>query len=167
VLQAALSAGLPDRFFAELVTTAETAAPDDDSEMVRYARDVTVRVRAWHTADEARHRIRAWWAELFGAVDVVLAPAAPTVAIPHDHRPIPDRRLVVDGTERRYWDLLVWASPAALAYLPATAVPLGRSAEGLPIGAQAIGPHGEDRTTLAFAGHVEDVLGGFRPPPGW
>jgi amidase len=167
LLQAALSAGLPDRFFAELVTTAGAAAPDDDSEMVRYARDVTARVRDWHTADEARHRIRAWWAGLFREVDVVLAPAVLTVAIPHDHRRIPDRRLVVDGAERRYWDLLVWASLASLAYLPATAVPLGRSAEGLPIGAQAIGPHGEDRTTLAFAGHVEAVLGGFTPPPGW
>src|SRR5581483_10963590 len=97
------------------------------------------RVWDWHIADEERHRIRAWWAELFRAVDVVLAPAVLTVAIPHDHRRIP---------ERRYWDLLVWAAPAALAYLPATAVPLGRSAEGLPVGAQAIGPHGEDRTTL-------------------
>jgi len=167
LLQAALSAGLPDRFFAELLTTAETAAPDDESEMVRYARDVTARVWDWHIADEERHRIRAWWAELFRAVDVVLAPAVLTVAIPHDHRRIPERRLVVDGVERRYWDLLVWAAPAALAYLPATAVPLGRSAEGLPVGAQAIGPHGEDRTTLAFAGHVEAVLGGFTPPPGW
>jgi amidase len=44
-------------------------------------------------------------------------------------------------------------------------VPVGRSAAGLPIGAQVIGPHGEDRTTLAFAAHVEEVLGGFDPPP--
>src|SRR5581483_684430 len=167
LLQAALSAGLPDRFFAELVSTAEAAGPDDDAEMVRYARDVTARVRDWHVADEERHRIRAWWAELFRTVDVVLAPAVLTVAIPHDHRRIPERRLVVDGAERRYWDLLAWASPASLAYLPATAVPLGRTAGGLPVGAQAIGPHGEDRTTLAFAGHVETVLGGFSPPPGW
>jgi amidase len=167
LLQAALSAGLPDRFFAQLVTTAETAAPDDDSEMVRIARDATARVRDWHAANEARHRIRAWWADLFRAVDVVLAPAVLTVAIPHDHRRIPERRLTVDGVERRYWDLLPWAALPSLAYLPATAVPLGPSAEGLPIGAQIIGPHGEDRTTLAFAGHVEAVLGGFTPPPGW
>src|SRR5581483_254922 len=116
LLQAALSAGLPDRFFAELVSTAEAAGPDDDAEMVRYARDVTARVRDWHAADEERHRIRAWWAQLFRTVDVVLAPAVLTVAIPHDHRRIPERRLVVDGAERRYWDLLAWASPASLAY---------------------------------------------------
>jgi len=96
----------------------------------------------------------------------VLAPATPTVAIPHDHRRIRDRRLLVDGEERPYWDLLVWPSMANLAYLPATAVPLGCSDSGLPVGAQVIGPHGEDRTTLAFAAGVETLLGGFVPPPG-
>jgi amidase len=166
LLQAALSVGLPDGIFADLVATAEAAAPDDDREHVRYARDVTVRVRQWHAAQEQRQRIRAWWAELFRAVDVVLAPAVPTVAIPLDDRPIPQRRLVVDGAERPYWDVLVWASAASLAYLPATAVPLVRSPGGLPIGAQIIGPHGEDRTTLAFAERVEALLGGFTPPAG-
>jgi len=166
LLQAVMSAGLPDFVFDELAATAAQAAPDDDREHVRYARDVTARVRDWQRAQEQRHRIRRWWAGLFRSVDVVLAPATPTVAIPHDHRPIRDRRLVVDGEERPYWDLLVWPSMANLAYLPATAVPLGRSAAGLPIGAQVIGPHGEDRTPLAFAAGVEAILGGFVPPPG-
>jgi len=165
LLQAVMSMGLSDAAFAELLATAEAAPPDDDSEPVRYARHVTARVRDWQRAQEQRSGIRRWWADLFGAVDVVLAAAAPTVAIPHDHRPIRDRRLVVDGEERPYWDLLVWASMANLAYLPATAIPLGRSAAGLPIGAQVIGPHGEDRTTLAFARGAEEVLGGFAPPP--
>jgi len=164
LLQAVIGAGLPDAVFDDLLATAERAAPDDESEHVRYARDVTARARDWQRAQEQRHRIRLWWAELFGTVDVVLAPATPTVAIPHDHRRIRDRRLLVDGEERPYWDLLVWPSMANLAYLPATAVPLGSSDKGLPIGAQVIGPHGEDRTTLAFAAEVETLLGGFVPP---
>ena len=168
LLQAALGAGLPDAAFAGLLDRAGEAAPGDESEPVRYARHVTARVRDWQRAHEERAGIRRWWAALFGpgAVDVVLAPAVPTVAIPHDHRPIRDRRLLVDGAARPYWDALVWASMANLAYLPVTAVPLGRSAGGLPVGAQVIGPHGEDRTTLAFAGWTEAVLGGFTPPEG-
>src|SRR5581483_5997817 len=167
LLQATMSLGLPESAFAGLLAAVEAADPADDSEPVRHARLVTARVWDWQRAREERAGIRRWWAELFGAgaVDVVLAPATLTEAIPHDHRRVRDRRLVVDGQERPYWDVLLWPSLANLAYLPATAVPVGRSAAGLPIGAQVIGGHGEDRTTLAFAGLVEEVLGGFTPPP--
>ena len=168
LLQAAMSLGLPEAAFAGLLATAEGAAPDDDTEPVRHARLVTARVWDWQRAQEERAGIRQWWAALFGAgaVDVVLAPATLTVAIPHDHRPVRERRIAVDGGERPYWDVLLWPSLANLAYLPATAVPVGRSPAGLPIGAQVIGGYGEDRTTLAFATLVEEVLGGFAPPPG-
>jgi hypothetical protein len=40
-----------------------------------------------------------------------------------------------------------------------------RSASGLLIGVQIIGPYLEDRTTIAFAGLVEREFGGFVPPP--
>ena len=43
--------------------------------------------------------------------------------------------------------------------------PIGRSETGLPIGVQIIGPHLEDRTTLAFAVLIEREFGGFTPPP--
>jgi hypothetical protein len=45
--------------------------------------------------------------------------------------------------------------------LPATAAPIDRSATGLPIGVQIIGPY----TTLAFAELLEREFGGFVPPP--
>jgi amidase len=50
--------------------------------------------------------------------------------------------------------------------LPATVVPVGRTAAGLPVGLQIVGPYLEDRTTLAVARLVEKLLGGFTPPPG-
>jgi amidase len=49
--------------------------------------------------------------------------------------------------------------------LPATAVPIDRSASGLPIGAQIIGPYLEDRTTIAFTELLEREFGGFVAPP--
>ncbi len=54
---------------------------------------------------------------------------------------------------------------ASLANLPATAIPIGRTRGGLPIGAQVIGAYLEDLTTLGFAGLVEREFGGFVPPP--
>jgi amidase len=35
------------------------------------------------------------------------------------------------------------------------------------VGVQIIGPHLGDRTTIAVAGMLEDILGGFRAPPGF
>ena len=45
--------------------------------------------------------------------------------------------------------------------------PIGLTKGGLPIGAQIIGPYLEDRTTIAFAGLLEQAFGGFKPPPGY
>jgi len=54
---------------------------------------------------------------------------------------------------------------AGVAQLPATAAPVGISREGLPVGAQIVGPYLNDRTTIQMAGFIEDEMGGFVPPP--
>jgi amidase len=61
--------------------------------------------------------------------------------------------------------VLALAGVATLPGLPATALPIGTSHDGLPIGVQAIGPMFEDRTTIRFAELVEHEFGGFTPPP--
>jgi len=87
---------------------------------------------------------------------------------PHDHSPIDERRLYVDGTAARYADQIVWATIATLNGLPATTLPVARNPEGLPIGVQLIGAFLEDRTTIALAGMIERELGcAFTPPPGY
>ena len=52
---------------------------------------------------------------------------------------------------------------------PSTVVPVGTSADGLPIGVQIVGPYLHDRTTLHLAKHVESLVqdrdgGPIRPP---
>ena len=66
-----------------------------------------------------------------------------------------------------YPDQIVWSGIATLTGLPATAMPIGFSPEGLPIGMQIIGPYLEDRTPIAFAGLIERAFGGFVLPPGY
>jgi amidase len=59
------------------------------------------------------------------------------------------------------------AGLATVAHLPATAAPLGLTPAGLPVGAQIVGPESGDRTTIAFARHLAEVISGFVPPPGY
>ena len=122
----------------------------------------------WKKDDEARHRLVADYSRFFEEFDVLLAPIAPTAAFTHRHEePFAERTLTVDNEEIAYALHLVWAGLATLPGLPATAVPLARSAEGLPIGMQIIGPCWADKTTLAVASLVETLNGGFVAPPGY
>jgi amidase len=106
------------------------------------------------------------WASFFERYDVLLAPVAPTTAFPHDHRELLlSRRLVINGEKRPYLNNLAWVSMAIAAGLPATVAPVGLSESGLPVGIQMIGDRFEDRTTIAFAQGLSDLVGGFKAPP--
>jgi Asp-tRNA(Asn)/Glu-tRNA(Gln) amidotransferase A subunit family amidase len=47
--------------------------------------------------------------------------------------------------------------------LPATTVPTGFDAEGLPLAVQLVGARHRDHLTLYVAGLVEEAFGGWRP----
>jgi amidase len=126
-----------------------------------------MRHRAWLSANERREQLRARLAEFFGGLDALLMPVAVVPAIPHDHtEPMQDRTIAAAGGARSYLDMFGWLGLATVAHLPATVVPVGRTPSGLPVGIQIVGPYLEDRTTLAVARCIEELLGGFTPPPG-
>lgn len=123
----------------------------------------------WISADEVRARLKQTAQDAFAAFDIIIAPVAPVVAFPHDHGPFATRKLKTsDGRSLPYGSMLDWISLATACYLPATTVPVGLSASGLPVGVQLIGPHGSDSRTLAIAQAIDENLGGFvAPPPIW
>jgi amidase len=126
-----------------------------------------LRHRDWLSANERREQLRARMSDFFRNVDALLMPVAVVPAIGHDHsQPFAERTIAVAGGSRSYLDLFGWVGLPTVAYLPATAVPVGHTATGLPVGVQIVGPYLEDRTTLAAARYIEEVLGGFVPPPG-
>jgi len=111
---------------------------------------------------------QAIWAAFFKSYDVLLAPVSLTVAFPHDHKePLIYRRLKVNGKNRSYADNLAWTAMAIVSGLPATVAPVGLSESGLPVGIQIIGARLEDRTTIAFARGMSEIVGGFVAPPGY
>ncbi len=48
--------------------------------------------------------------------------------------------------------------------LPVTQVPAGLNHDGLPVGLQVVGLHGQDHVTIAVALALEEALGGWVPP---
>jgi amidase len=141
-------------------------APENKSLAAERLRGVLLSHRAWVLDDGARGRLRAQWRALFESFDAVICPIMPTPAYPHDHSEEQEaRRINIDGKDYSYPDQLAWPGVATLPGLPATAIPIGFSTEGLPMGVQIIGPWLEDRTPIKLAELIERDFGGFVPPP--
>jgi amidase len=136
----------------------ELAAGDDTGYAARLGAAMGMTLREWFEAQERREHFFVAWARFFEEFDLLLCPAAATVAFPHDmsegdgeHSTQLDRRLPVSGGQAPYFDNFMWPSIALCSNLPATVLPTGRFVDGLPCGLQAIGRFGGDRTTLRFA----------------
>ncbi|GGZ20950.1 amidase [Streptomyces inusitatus] len=158
-------AGVPDDAYELLRTRAAGLSADDRSLGAARLRGMVLSHRDWIEANSRRELHRHGWRRLFAEFDAVVCPVSPTPAFPHDHEPdLLERRISVDGVEYPYLDQLVWAGVATMPGLPATAVPAGRSPEGLPVGVQLIGPMFEDRTPLQLAELLEREIGGFQAP---
>jgi amidase len=140
-------------------------SPDDQSLAAAQLRAMVFSHHDWMEANYRRELHRHGWRQFFAEFDAVVCPITPTPAFPHDHDPnLLERKLDIDGVEYPYFDQLVWAGLATMPGLPATAIPAGRSPEGLPVGVQLVGPMYEDRTPLRLAELLEQELGGFQAP---
>ncbi|MGD9540848.1 amidase [Methylocystis sp.] len=159
-------AGLPFASYEKLFRDAAAFSRSDHSLAAERARGAVLSFREWRGVDAQRAQLRQKWREVFHNFDVVLCPAAPTTAFPHDHStPIEARRVRIDGKLYSYLDAhTIWAAPATIAGLPATVAPIDHDGSGLPIGVQIIGPFLEDRSTITFATLLERAFGGFAQP---
>jgi amidase len=165
LLSAALSVDQPPEERARINAAGMALSPDDMSLTAAFLRGATMSQPAWVHTSRIRNGIRVGWQAVFRQVDVIICPPMPTTAFPHDHSPQRTRQLDIDGKKVPYSDQIVWAAVATLCGLPATVVPLAHTGSALPAGVQIIGGYLEDRTTLAFASHIEREFGGFVRPP--
>lgn len=159
------TARFPIDSYEQLRTRAAGLGPEDQTLDAARLRGMVLSHRDWIELNNRREIHRQGWRQLFGEFDAVVCPITPTPAFPHDHNPdLLARRLDIDGTDYPYFDQLVWAGLATMPGLPATAIPAGQSAEGMPVGVQLIGPMFEDRTPLRLAELLERQIGGFQAP---
>ena len=167
LLQATMSARLPEDRFQRALAAVEELPADDGSLGATIARAQVARFRDWTANNEQRTHLRWSWHEFFKRFDIVIAPIMATSAFPHDHRPFGERTVQVNGKEVGYFEQVFWAGLASLAYLPSTVVPTGPDADGLPIGVQIIGPEYGDLITIGVAKLLEQEGFAFSPPPGY
>ena len=133
-----------------------------------FSRGATARHTEWNAQNQLRLRTQAQWREYFRDFDAFLSPVCFVSAFRHDHSPgFFTRKVATTGGERPYEDLLKWIAPATLIGGPATAVPVGRTAAGLPVGLQVMGPYMEDATPIDIAIKMASLTGGFVAPPGY
>ncbi len=168
LLSAVSSPGLPRDIFEQALGEVPNLVETDKGYQAQWVRGTTMLHRNWLSLNYERLKLRQRWADFFTEFDIFLCPAAPVTAFAHDHSPFFERTLAVNQEHRPYADtLLGWAGLTCVAYLPATIAPIGLAENGMPVGVQVVGPYLEDKTSIHFAGLLEETIGGFMVPAGF
>ncbi|MBE0625569.1 MAG: amidase [Burkholderiales bacterium] len=166
LLRGATSSRQTDDYVAQMQAAKARLDPADDSYYAQMVRANTQTHREWLLASNRRHQMRLKWAEFFRDWDVLLCPNAASAAFPHSQPGERWERMIsVNGKPQPATTQMWWAGIAGMCYLPGTALPIGVSPEGLPIGAQLVGPQYGDLSTIRIAQMIEREYYAFVPPP--
>jgi aspartyl-tRNA(Asn)/glutamyl-tRNA(Gln) amidotransferase subunit A len=129
-----------------------------DDPVIRAKLDLASRLSAkqYYSALVERAAYSSAWAHFFGQFDLLLTPTAPFAA-GHAEGTEP---VMLDGQpidlDRDLW--YGHTIPANLLRAPAVSVPMGFTADGLPLGLQIMGPPFHDARCLALAAAAERVM---------
>jgi len=168
LLRAATCGRLSDAAWEEASRDAARLPADDRGYFAQMQRGNSLSHRTWLQLNEKRHQMRLAWDAFFEEYDLMLCPVAVTAAFPHDHKdPRHERTIVVNNRKVPVVDQIFWAGYAGVAYLPASAAPIGETKEGLPVGVQIIGRQYDDYTCIEFAKLLEQEYRSFVPPPAY
>ena len=168
LLRATTSASYTNEEYEFHLQNAAARNSDDTRYRAYLDRGITIRHRDWWALHDEREQMRLRWQAFFEHYDLLLCPIAASTAFVHDHTgERPDRTIDINGQQESVMDQLFWAGLSGVVYLPSTVVPAGLTRSGLPCGLQLIAPYLEDNTAIQFAQLMEDVVGGFQPPPGY
>jgi len=144
------------------------AATDISDSDQRESEDQAMSHRVWDVMHRERGELRQKWASFFQDFDVLLCPVAPVAAFKHVQSDLGSNwahSAIAEHNNLPYRHLLRWNTLTGSAYLPATVPPIGRTANGLPVGMQVVAPYLHDKTALAFARRLTEVVGGYQAPP--
>ncbi len=133
-----------------------------------FVEGLTISHKDWYALSVRRLQSRLAWQEYFKTFDAFLMPANCVPAFDHNHERNMWGRIIESSDKPRYYaETFKWISIATLAGCPVTVIPVGKTKDNLPVGIQIMGPYMEDGTPLDLAMRMENVFGGFTPPPGF
>jgi Asp-tRNA(Asn)/Glu-tRNA(Gln) amidotransferase A subunit family amidase len=104
-------------------------------------------------------RLRACWLSETRQFPVLLCPVCSVPAFRHG-----EREWMIGSKCVKYLDVMTYSQWFNILGLPAAVVPVGWSAEGLPIGIQVVGRPYQEEVVLAIAAIIERCGGCRRPP---
>lgn len=159
-----LGSGFPDGVYRALERSrGEQADPYGGAMLATHA---TASYRSVAHAMATRQALKDALAEWFAGWDAILTPISAVTAFTHRQEgQLTGRVIEVDGHPEPYPHLFDWIAPATNLHAPAVAVPVTRTAAGLPVGVQIVGPWHAEHRLLDFADALEARTGGFVPPP--
>ncbi|MBI2765197.1 MAG: amidase [Chloroflexi bacterium] len=144
---------------------AETLRNSDDDFKEAKLRGLLASANDYFQLMRERELSRRIWGAFFQYWDVILTPVVIGPAFKHDQTPFAQRTIPINGRQVRYDLQVFYPAVATFPGLPATAIPAGRTNEGLPVGIQVIAPNLEDRTAIRTAALFEAEGFRFEPPP--
>jgi Asp-tRNA(Asn)/Glu-tRNA(Gln) amidotransferase A subunit family amidase len=106
-------------------------------------------INSWLERDRLRAKLVRWMDQ----TPLILAPVGATPALPHD-----THKVTVGGQTLSTFRAFSYSQTYNVFDLPAVVIPVGRSAEGLPIGVQIIGRPFDEENVLAAAAIIEEAL---------
>jgi amidase len=123
---------------------------------------------AWLRADMRRQELRGVWRSWFERHDLLLCPAVGSPAFPHNREgTLFERTTEVDGEQHALLELTAWLGFIGVIGVPSVCVPIGRTADDLPVGMQIVAPWYHERRAIRAAQLLAGVTGGYDVPPGF
>ena len=159
--------GVSEEQYLKARQLADSIPSADLSDAAIAARARVISHRDWLHYNNQREVLRYAWRKFFDEWDVLICPVFAVTAISHDHSPVNQRVLDVNGVPQSYFQPMFWAGMSTVSYLPGTVFPAGLAQNGLPIGLQVIGAEYNDYITLDFVRLLTKHTGGFQIPPGY
>jgi Asp-tRNA(Asn)/Glu-tRNA(Gln) amidotransferase A subunit family amidase len=130
----------------------------DVQQTLRGEADSPVPTRRYlRAAWETRPRLQAAFEQVLSTADFLLCATTPTPAVLHEEDP----EMSFGGARVPTFTTFIRnCFVISIAGLPAISIPIGETADGLPVGAQIIGRHGEDDALMRFAAACESARAG-------